>query len=71
MLCSNTGIMIMHEDVPVFEINKSDHEFFLSKKEALKHREWLLGMKSRFVQQKKVLKEITGSYLNQGVWIKP
>jgi len=71
MLCSNAGIMTMHENTPVFEINKSDHELFLSKEESLKHREFLLGMKSRFVQQKKTLKEITQSYLKQGRWIRP
>ena len=71
MLCSNAGSMTVRGDVPSFEISKSDHELFLSKEEALKHREWLLGMKSRFIQQKKVLKEITGSYLKQGNWIKP
>jgi NAD(P)H-dependent FMN reductase len=71
MLCSNSGIMTMKEDTPVFEIKKSDHELFLSKKDAIKHREWLLGMKSRFVGQKKALKKITVSYFKQGRWIKP
>jgi hypothetical protein len=68
---SNSGIMTLQDGAPVFEISKSDHELFLSKEEALKHREWLLGMKSRFVQQKKALKKITGSYIQQGSWIKP
>ena len=71
MLCSNAGIMTLQDGVPVFQINKSDHELFLSKEEAIKHREWLLDMKSRFVRQKKALKEITVSYLKQGSWIKP
>ena len=71
MLCSNSGIMSLQDNAPTFEINKSDHELFLSKEEAVKHREWLLGMKSRFVQQKKALKEITKSYIQQGSWINP
>ena len=71
MLCSNAGFMTMQEGAPVFKINKSEHELFLSKEEAIKHREWLLGMKARFVKQKKALKEITVSYLKQGIWIKP
>jgi len=71
MLCSNAGIMTLQDGVPVFQINKSDHELFLSKEEAIKHREWLLDMKSRFVRQKKALKEITVSYVKQGRWIKP
>jgi len=71
MLCSNAGIITLQDNAPAFEINKSDHELFLSKEEAVKHKEWLLGMKSRFVQQKKALKEITKSYIKQGRWIKP
>jgi multimeric flavodoxin WrbA len=71
MLCSNAGIMTLQDNKPVFEIHKSDHELFLSKKEASTHRKWLIGMKSRFVQQKKALKQITRSYINQGIWIKP
>ena len=71
MLCSNSGIMTLQDGVPVFAIKKSDHELFLSKEEAVKHRQWLLGMKSRFVGQKKALKKITGSYIRQGSWIKP
>ena len=63
--------MSLQNGAPVFEIKKSDHELFLSKQEAVKHREWLLDMKSRFVRQKKALKEITGSYIQQGRWIKP
>jgi hypothetical protein len=70
MLCSNSGIMTLQDGAPVFEIKKSDHELFLSKEEAIKHREWLLDMKSRFVRQKKALKEITVSY-RHGSWIKP
>ena len=71
MLCSNAGFMTMQASVPVFKIKKSGHELFLSKEEAIKHREWLLGMKARFIKQKKALKEITGPYLKPGVWIKP
>ena len=70
MLCSNSGIMTLQDGAPVFEIKKSDHELFLSKEEAIKHRKWLLDMKSRFVRQKKALKEITVSY-RHGSWIKP
>jgi multimeric flavodoxin WrbA len=71
MLCSNAGTMTMHGTTPVFEINKSDHELFFSKEESLKHRDFLLGMKSLFSPKKKILREITRSYLNYGIWIKP
>jgi multimeric flavodoxin WrbA len=71
MLCSNSGTVRMTEGIPVFEIRRSEHELFLSKEEALKHREWLRSMKDRFVTHKKELKEITVSYLKDGNWIKP
>jgi len=71
MLCSNSGTLNLQSGAPSFEITQSRHEFFLSKEAAIKHREWLLGMKSRFVQNKQALKEITLPYLKQGTWIKP
>ncbi|MDH4206936.1 MAG: flavodoxin family protein [Desulfobacteraceae bacterium] len=71
MLCSNSGIITMPSGSPTFEITKSHHDFFSSKEDALKHKEWLLGMKSRFIEHKKALKEITLPYLKQGSWIKP
>jgi len=71
MLCSNAGSMTVESGSLSFNIDKSDHDFFSSREDALKHKEWLLGMKSRFVQHKKSLKEITQTYLKQGTWIKP
>ena len=71
MLCSNSGNISLPSGTPTFEITQSPHEFFLSKEDALKHKDWLLGMKSRFIEYKKALKEITHPYLNQGTWIKP
>ena len=71
MLCSNSGTISMPSGSPTFEIPKSRHDFFSSIKDALKHKEWLLGMKSRFIGHKKALKEITLPYLKQGTWIKP
>jgi multimeric flavodoxin WrbA len=71
MLCSNSGTVNLSSKTPTFEIDESRHEFFHSKEAAIKHREWLLGMKSRFIQNKKALKEITLPYLKQGTWIKP
>ncbi len=71
MLCSDYGSVTMESGSLSVNIDKSDHDFFSSKEDALKHKEWLLGMKSRFVRHKKSLKEITQTYRNQGTWIKP
>ena len=71
MLCSNAGIMTMESGALSFNIDKTEHDFFSSKEDALKHKEWLLGMKSRFVRNKTSLKKITQTYLKQGTWVKP
>ena len=71
MLCSNSGTITFTSGSPTFEIPKSRHEFFSSKADALEHKEWLFGMKTRFVEHKKSLKEVTLPYLKQGTWIKP
>jgi multimeric flavodoxin WrbA len=71
MLCSNDGMLTMDDNEPKFNIEKSEHEFFLTRKDAMDHKAWLLEMKDRFVQQKKALKGITLSYAGQGKWIKP
>ncbi len=71
MLCSNDGsISVRNKDI-TFNIEQSNHDFFLTRENALNHRDWLLDMKSRFTRQKKELKAITFPYLKQGKWIKP
>ncbi|MFZ0725726.1 MAG: hypothetical protein WAO07_08605 [Desulfobacterales bacterium] len=40
-------------------------------KDALDHRDWLVGMKSRFVTHKDRLKEISLAYRKTGTWLKP
>jgi multimeric flavodoxin WrbA len=71
MLCSNAGRMEIKNGRPVFEISRSEHELFLSLEEALAHREWLVGMKSRFSANKERLKEIALGYRQVGDWLKP
>ncbi|MEW6671082.1 MAG: flavodoxin family protein [Thermodesulfobacteriota bacterium] len=70
-LCSNPGILRLEADGPVFDIQKSGHELFLSKEEALHHKEWLLQMKARYLDQKEKLKEITLAYRKPEDWIRP
>jgi multimeric flavodoxin WrbA len=71
MLCSNQGTMNVSSGMPVFAIERSDHDFFLSKSEVIKHRNWLLGMKSRFAELKTALKTVSLDYGKDGAWIKP
>jgi len=62
MLCSNSGTMVIENSLPVFKINKSSHNLFLSKGDALKHLNWVMGMKESFNKKKTKLKKITGTY---------
>ena len=39
-------------DTPVINIERSDHKMFLSKTDLLTHKEWLIGMKSRFFERR-------------------
>lgn len=71
MLCSNDGTISLQNNDLIFNIEKSSHEFFLTKEDATNHKDWLLDMKARFIRQKKALKAITLPYINQGEWIKP
>ncbi len=71
MLCSNQGTMLLKKGVPEFHIESNDHDLFLTKKDALKHKDWLMSMKDRFMTHKKELKEITTPFLKDGNWVKP
>jgi multimeric flavodoxin WrbA len=71
MLCSNSGTIEIRSGNPTFNISKGEHELFLSKQEALTHKEWLLRMKDRYLAQKTDLKKICISYSKEGSWIKP
>ncbi len=71
MLCSNSGVMNVKDGSPVFDVQRAEHELFLTGDEAMRHGEWLREMKGRFIKEKKRLKEISGSYRKGWNWIKP
>ncbi len=71
LLCSNRGTLNASTGTPIISIEQSSHEMFISKAELLKHKEWLIGMKSRFIEKKKELKAVSLDYRRGGTWIKP
>ncbi len=71
MLCSNAGTIHLANKRPVLDIAPGDHDFFFSPEQARTHQKWLVGMKSRFVDQKRRLKQISLRYRYLGTWIKP
>lgn len=62
LLCSNSGTMTLENETPVFHILPSDHDLFLDRQAALKHRDWLIGMRKRYLEKKSGLKEIFARY---------
>ena len=71
MLCSNPGTIRMDQGTAVVEMEKAEHQLFLSPQSVKDHKDWLIGMKKRFVNMRKSLKPITIDYLKDGHWIKP
>jgi len=71
LLCSNRGTMDAGSGTPIITIEQSDHEMFLSKAELIKHKDWLIGMKARFIEKKNALKAVSLDYREGGNWIKP
>ncbi|MBU0514057.1 MAG: flavodoxin family protein [Proteobacteria bacterium] len=69
LVCQGRGQLEMTADGPRLSI-EADAEGFLSGKEwRLRHADWLLGMKARFMEHKKELKEIVLEYRHQGQWL--
>ena len=71
MLCSNAGEVTMEDRHLHIGIQAGDHPFLLSKDDALQHRDWLRGMKARFLDQKAQLKKVVVDYRKEGDWLKP
>ena len=70
MLCSNTGTLEAKDNVR-FNIQRDNHPLFLTKEDALRHREWLRNEVKRFADSREELKTRTLPYRNIGEWIKP
>ena len=71
MLCSNEGTWSVKNDQLVLGIEAGEHEFLADKEQALKHRDWLLGMVGRFQEYKEQLKEVAAEYDDDTHWIRP
>jgi multimeric flavodoxin WrbA len=71
MLCSNEGTVEAADGSIRIHAQRSDHELFLSEKDATDHGAWLAGMKSKYQENKTDLKAMTAAYKDIGEWIKP
>jgi len=70
MLCGNDGTFQMAAGSPVFDIQRGGHALFLDRQEALRHEQWLRGMKDRFLAELPRIKAIREHYKG-GAWVKP
>jgi hypothetical protein len=69
MLCSGSGNYDWKENRLLIEIQPGEHPLFRSREEAVRHAEWLRGMKEKFMERKKELKGVIKDYLGVGTWI--
>ena len=71
MLCSHSGQVTVESGILSIMVQAGDHPVFLSKTDALRHRDWLKGMKTRFLENKRQLKAIVTDYRKDGIRLKP
>ncbi len=71
MLCSNAGSLSMGAGGVSLDMRPGPHELFLTRKDALAHRDWLVDMKSKFESRKTRLREAVRDFGAAGDWIRP
>lgn len=71
MLCSSSGSIERREGGISVRMERGEHPLFFTKEDALRHAEWLRGMKDKFLARRKELKGVTQGYLGMGKWIRP
>lgn len=71
MLCSNEGEARRTEEGIAFDVSPGKHEIFTDRDTALRHADWLRGMKERFKDKKRELLSRSKQYKNVGEWIEP
>lgn len=69
MLCSGSGRYEWRDGRLEPDIAPGEHPLFLCREDAERHAEWLRGMKEKFFERRKELKEVAKSYLKIGTWI--
>lgn len=69
-ICNNKGSISSKNGIFNVDILPGKGSFYMSYEESMAHKEWLVGMKNRFLENRERLKEITSRYKNDGEWIK-
>lgn len=71
MLCSETGTLCSHKGELRLEMEQGEQAFLKDNAEALRHRDWLLGMVGQFKEKKELLAGIRAEYSDEVPWVKP
>ncbi len=71
LLCSNAGTIQSKNGVIRLDIQSGGHELFATLDDATRHFQWLKGMKSRFKEKIRELKELNLQYEAEGHWVTP
>ena len=53
----------------MIDIEPGQRTFFSTYEEAKEHKEWLKGMKDKFIENKERIKKIAAVYKNDGRWM--
>lgn len=69
MTCSSPGKVQVDNGGISFTVDPPEDHFFLTLEGARRHLDWLRGMKQRFLQIKRELKDICLDYRNEGEWL--
>ncbi len=62
IVCKNRGRLVVEEDGSLNVYIEEGELFFGSKEAKLRHKEWLKGMKERFIKERDKLKEVVKKY---------
>lgn len=70
MLCSSSGrYQVTEKGLEVYPV-QGEHPLFLSYEDAVRHAQWLRGMKDKFLERRKELKAVTQRYVQIGTWLR-
>ena len=69
-VCNNEGIVLLKDGTLKIDIRPGKGSFYMSYEESMAHKDWVMGMKNSFLENKERLKEITFRYKNDGEWLK-
>lgn len=71
MLCSEAGELIVEGGSARIEIKQGDHPLLGSEADALKHRDWMLGIVGRYSEQKEALAKVRSEFKDAVPFIVP